>query len=254
MGGSMNRSEDHKEQLGRMVSLLIDYSAPIESNFLTHPERILIHQRHQAQHLTKTLANNYPKTSDHLSQDKFRTLSAQYHLAYPCCDPVLDRHGKTLPEFLNTSTWRVSYPYLSQLALLERTLSEFSSASYPESPLKLNELRRYSQAGTLTNLTVYLNPSLQIITSDGDLWQLWHYPKSHWQSSQQAQWIGVWQTDEIQMTKFPTALAPMIIQVLNDGRDIDDVWTQLASEQGILKLQECLGFGLQAGWLHAAPS
>lgn len=251
----MNSShhEDNDKLLARMADLFRDESESSHSNFLTHPERIVIHQRHQTQHLTKTLAAAYPKLHQHLGLENFRRLSLDYGKTHPCSEPILDQFGQLLPGFLTKSTYWARSPYLSKLAWFERMLQEISCSTNQTSPLDLDELRKHSQAASLANLDIYLNPSMQIIASDGDLWQLWHHPHSAWQSSTEPQWIAAWRTHDVQITVLPAPLAPLLDQVLKSKMELDQLCSQVATEQSLQRLQVTLGFGLEAGWLHAAP-
>lgn len=74
--------------------------------------------------LTGALGDTYSSIWFYLGDENFFALSHEYINSYLSTSFDLDDYGEYLPEFLEGSSWNKKYPYLLELAKIERSFHE----------------------------------------------------------------------------------------------------------------------------------
>ncbi|MFW7377248.1 MAG: putative DNA-binding domain-containing protein [Oligoflexus sp.] len=244
----MSLSSDEKKLVQKFARSIIDPQIPLNSEQIRHPERMSLHRHHHQQVLSNTLRNRFPKLAGRLQAVAFSQLCRQFQEIYPCREPVLEHYGHRLPEFL--AKRRGQDDGLANLASLEKQIHTLQQQQEPLAALSLEQIRTIIDKGQILQLKLFLNPSLIIISSRGNLWDFWHEDEALWQLSPQD--LGLWLGGgELKIQQFPNIVAHSIQEIIQQGLAIDLLWEQIATSYGMEALQDWMRKGLESFWLQA---
>jgi hypothetical protein len=124
-------------------------------------ERLEIYANAYFHRLFDCLKEDYPATLVVIGEDAFRTLVSAYLAAHPSDSASVFGVGRFLPDFVVRYPEVTSWPFLDDLARLERTLIEvFHAADAP--PLTATELQRIP-AERWDGLRLSLHPAVTIL-------------------------------------------------------------------------------------------
>ncbi len=118
------------------------------------------------------LASNFPVVRTMLGEDAFAILARRHVLAHPPTDPRLCLYGKNLPQSVTASSELVAWPWLPDMARLERLVVEaLFAAAPPTRPRRLTPGRSWPLA-----------PATRWLMSDWPIVNLWqaHQPGAVW--------------------------------------------------------------------------
>lgn len=121
--------------------------------------------------LLDILVDDYPKVHTLMGDDAFYTLSNDYISDHPSQFFSVRYFGQSLAQYLRNSTLYFDHPYLAEMADFEWLISNTLDAS-DQPILGIDALHKLTpdQWG---ELSIEFHPSLQIITCEWDVPQLW---------------------------------------------------------------------------------
>jgi hypothetical protein len=111
------------EEIGRVIR---------PSASLTSVERVGVYQGMYLLRMVEALENDYPALAHFLGGEEFANLVTRYVAAHPSRSYTLNRLGEGLPEFIRASRGIRRKTFATDLARLERAVTEVFDA--PESP------------------------------------------------------------------------------------------------------------------------
>jgi hypothetical protein len=104
----------------------------LPSNTLTSVERVGVYQGMYLLRMIEALEGDYPAVAHFLGSDDFAELVERYARAHPSSSYTFNRFGGKFPEFIREAKWLRRRAVLTDLARLERAVTEVFDA--PESP------------------------------------------------------------------------------------------------------------------------
>ena len=104
----------------------------LPSKTLTPVERVGVYQGMYLMRMEEALEGDYPAVAHYLGSDAFAELVERYAEAHPSRSYTFNRFGGGFPEFIRDAKWLRRRALLSDLARLERAVTEVFDA--PESP------------------------------------------------------------------------------------------------------------------------
>lgn len=107
---------------------------------LSAAERLEIYANAYFYRILDCLKEDFPATLKTLGADNFHNLITGYLIEYPPTQPSIAEAGRHLAEFLRDHPMRERWPYVADLARLERTLIEVFNAAEAE-PLGAEAMR-----------------------------------------------------------------------------------------------------------------
>ncbi len=114
--------------------------------------------------LSGVLGDKFPVIKQLVGEEFFKFLAHEYYHAFPPQSPLVTAYGDKLADFLETFAPVAAYPYLPDMARLERLWLEAYHAA-DDTPLKPNEI--IAAAGeNIADLTFEFHPSLRLFKSD----------------------------------------------------------------------------------------
>ena len=124
-----------------MLGDLKDLEDLIESDDrLSATERLEIYANAYFYRILDCLKEDFPATLKTLGADNFHNLVTGYLIEYPPTEPSISYAGRHLAEFLSHHPMRERWPFICDLARLERTLVEVFHAAEAE-PLNAEAMR-----------------------------------------------------------------------------------------------------------------
>jgi hypothetical protein len=124
-------------------------------------ERLQIYATAYFHRLLESLTEDYPVTLAVIGEEEFRALVAAYLAAHPSNSPSVFGVGRSLPDFIVRYPEVMPWPFLGDLARLERTLIEiFHAADAP--PLTATELQHIPPE-RWDELRLYPHPAVAIL-------------------------------------------------------------------------------------------
>jgi hypothetical protein len=114
-----SREELAPDQIDRVI---------LPSKTLTSVERVGVYQGMYLLRMVEALENDYPALAHFLGQDAFADLVTRYVAAHPSRSYTLNRLGEALPEFIRTTRGIRKKAFASDLARLERAVTEVFDA------------------------------------------------------------------------------------------------------------------------------
>ena len=125
------------------------------------PERLKIYGRAYFSRIADVLKKDFPATSGILGAGNFHDLVVGYLAKHPPTEPSISHAGRYLPDFLRAHPLREHWPFIADLAHLERTLLEVFQAADAD-VLKSETMRRIPPA-QWPNFAVKTIPALALI-------------------------------------------------------------------------------------------
>jgi hypothetical protein len=133
---------------------------------LSAAERLEIYANAYFYRILDCLKEDFPATLAVLDADNFHNLVTGYLIEYPPTEPSISYAGRHLYEFLRHHPMRERWPFIADLARLERTLIEVFHAAEAEA---LNAEAMHSIApGDWPSLAMRTHPALAIVDCE------WH--------------------------------------------------------------------------------
>lgn len=121
--------------------------------------------------LVEVLANEYPLLRSHIGEDAFEKLARAFLAAHPSQTQNARWVGKSFPEFLKQHWMARARTDLSELAAIERAVSDaFDSADAPV--LGFADLSAF-EPGAWGHLTFKLHPSVTLLHGESNALQIW---------------------------------------------------------------------------------
>lgn len=253
----MRKTKSYQQELAALVEA-IDFNTDLQ-NFqkaqqFTHPERLSIHQKHRWYRHYHSLLQIFPRLAAHLGPQNFCLLAYSYCQEQACHDPNLDDFGLALPQFLASSEWQLKQPYFAEFAQLELMAYQIQSQPpvHQRPSLSLQKIAEYIQQARLAKLELIVNPSLQLLSSKGNLWQLWNEPYNSWRPLATRQWLAIWQSEKkAEVAVLPEQLGPLLSHLCNGELSFDELGQQLCQIWGMDGFQSWVLSALTQGLLHA---
>ena len=134
-------------------------------------ERLDIYAQMYCARLLDALMEDFPRVAAIVGEDQFRELGRTYLRQYPSAHPSLRYLGSHVPEFLATQPAGTTFPFLPDLARLERTRLEVFDAPDVE-PLRSEDLQVISAEAWAT-LRFQVIPTLETLTCAWPVQQVW---------------------------------------------------------------------------------
>jgi hypothetical protein len=128
---------------------------------LSATERLEIYANAYFYRILDCLKEDFPATLAMLGGDNFHNLVTGYLIEYPPTEPSISHAGRHLAEFLRHHPIRERWPFIGDLARLERTLIEVFHAADAE-PLKAAAMRALAP-DDWPALTLRAHPALAIV-------------------------------------------------------------------------------------------
>jgi hypothetical protein len=146
----------------RRENLLGDLEDMIESDDrLSATERLEIYANAYFYRILDCLKEDFPATLAVLGDDNFHNLVTGYLIEYPPTEPSISYAGRHLAVFLGHHPMRERWPFIGDLARLERTLIEVFHAAEAE-PLNAEAMRAVAPEDWPT-LAMRTHPALAIV-------------------------------------------------------------------------------------------
>ncbi len=125
--------------------------------------RFAVYRNNVIVSLTEALGRTFPAVRNLLGEEYFAALAREFIRAYPPKSPVLGDYGDDFGDFLDAFPPLASYPYLGDVARMERAyLSAYHAADAPMlNPERLAGLEGEQLAG----LCFTLHPATRLVTS-----------------------------------------------------------------------------------------
>ena len=99
---------------------------------LSADDRVGIYAHMYLDRLLEVLTEDYPATRAVLGEDNFHNLITGYLVEYPPTEPSVTWAGRYLADFLRDHLMRSRFPFIADLAMLERsTIDVFCAADVP---------------------------------------------------------------------------------------------------------------------------
>ena len=140
---------------------------------LTATERLEIYANAYFYRILDCLKEDFPATFATVGPDNFHNLITAYLIEYPPTEPSISYAGRHLAEFLRHHSMRPRierWPFIADLARLERTLIEIFHAAEAE-PLSAEAMRSVAP-GDWPALAMRTHPALAMIDCDWRVDQL----------------------------------------------------------------------------------
>ena len=145
-----------------VIDDLYDLESLIESDDrLSATERLEIYANAYFYRILDCLKEDFPATLATLGDDNFHNLVTGYLMEYPPSEPSISYAGRHLADFLLHHPMRGQWPFIGDLARLERTLIEVFHAADAE-PLSAEALRAIAP-DTWPELAMRTHPALAIV-------------------------------------------------------------------------------------------
>ena len=145
--------------------ILGDLEKIIESDDrLSATERLEIYANAYFYRILDCLKEDFPATLVTLGADNFHNLVTGYLIEYPPTEPSISYAGRHLAEFLRHHPMRERWPFIGDLAWLERTLIEVFHAAEAE-PLSAEAMRAVAP-DDWPALAMRTHPALAIVDCD----------------------------------------------------------------------------------------
>ncbi|WP_052711471.1 HvfC/BufC N-terminal domain-containing protein [Elstera litoralis] len=136
------------------------------------PERAQIYRNNVRLSLTAALAANFPVTATLVGADYFAQAARHFLRAHPPARPDMASYGADFPAFLATAPGMADFPYVAEVARLERAMIETLLA--PAAPaLAASDFAAVPEA-SFAALRFTAHPSARLVQSSfavADLWQ-----------------------------------------------------------------------------------
>jgi len=132
-------------------------------------QRFAVYRNNVMSSLIEALADNFPVVRNQVGSDFFSAMAADYIRHTPPVSPVLAFYGENMPAFLENFPPLRHYPWLGDLARLERQFILSWHAPEPDVAFSPDQI----QSDDTTDLYAHLNPSLQLIHSPWAINSLW---------------------------------------------------------------------------------
>ncbi len=161
-----------REMMNRFDAALTDPARPVPAMFEGSAARFNVYRNNIAVSLSDALAETFPVTRQLVGDEFFDGVAQAYVLKNRPSSPVLSEYGKTFPAFLNTFSVLEDYPFLSDVARLERLWLDAYHAADAD-PIGIDALARIPE-DDLDDLTLLLHPSLRLMQSDTAAVSIWH--------------------------------------------------------------------------------
>jgi hypothetical protein len=176
----------HKIQQQFWHSLRISEKMALNSNFiakggkLTPQKRLNIYQRTGRTAHINALAQCYSCCETILGEKYFNQIAMQYFYKYPAINQNLNTYGELfadfLQDFINDHTELEEYPYLPDLARLEKGYEQ-AYFSINDEPFDFSALSKLS-AQEQNNLCLKLSNSIYVLQSDYPIYEIWNANQS----------------------------------------------------------------------------
>jgi hypothetical protein len=158
------------QQAGFAAYLLGESDTPPPG--LHAPERAQIYRNNVRLSLTAALAANFPVTAKLVGEEYFAQVARHFLRAYPPSQPDMARYGADFPAFLGTAPGMADFPYVPEVARVERAMIEALLAPAAP-PLAASDFAAVPEA-SFADLRFSAHPSTRLIQSAfavADLWQ-----------------------------------------------------------------------------------
>lgn len=135
------------------------------------PRRFAVYRNNVLVGLAKAVAGSFPAVGRIVGNDFFKTMARAYVTTNPPTSPLLMEYGKTFADFIAAYEPASSFPYLSDVARIERTWREAYHAAEAESlgPADLASIAEID----LPALILSLHPSLRVVRSAYPALTIW---------------------------------------------------------------------------------
>ena len=153
---------------------------------LTARERLEIYANAYFFRLLEVFKEDYPALLAVIGDDNFHNLATSYLVDYPPTEPSVLYAGRKLPAFLRTYPLRDRWPFLADLATLERAMLDVFHAA-DASPLSTDAMRTIAPSAWPA-MRLQLHPATRILDLEWPVDSIlhavekhdpWHPPQSH---------------------------------------------------------------------------
>jgi hypothetical protein len=135
--------------------------------------RFAVYRNNVQSSLIDALADSYPVVVQLVGDEFFRAMARLYVQSCPPQSPLLNDYGKDFAEFIDSFEPAASVPYLADVARLERLRVQAYHAADAQ-PLGHEQIAAVlSDPQALSELTLGLHPSLNLLTSAFAVVAIW---------------------------------------------------------------------------------
>jgi len=145
---------------------VIEQAAPLS----TH-DRLDVYANAYFYRLLESLAADFTTVHRVLGEERFHDLVAHYLMRFPSNSPNIGDLGETFPRYIKESPHSKSFPFLYELAMLERAIMECLFTNHLP-PLDVRSFQTKSEEEWATARFV-LDPAIRLISVQWPVDQLW---------------------------------------------------------------------------------
>ncbi|GAA5182295.1 DNA-binding domain-containing protein [Niveibacterium umoris] len=135
--------------------------------------RFAVYRNNRAASLIAGLEDAFPVTRELVGQDCFRALASGFIEAHPPRSPALFEYGDALPDFIGDIDALKPYPYLSDVARLERLRVVAWHAADAQALKPADFAACLADVETLPVLKFRMLPSFALLESDWAVYAIW---------------------------------------------------------------------------------
>jgi hypothetical protein len=220
---------------------------------MTAAERVEIYATGYFYRILEVMKEDFPATLAVVGADNFHNLVTGYLIDYPPTQPSIYFAGKSFALFLATNQLRERWPFLADLATLERANLESFHAT--DAPALDGELVRTIPAAAWPALKLRMHPATRLVASawridrllraveDGGAWQIPDREDVAIIVSRRDARVS-WRVAE------DTERAALLLASADDGATFADVCEAIAAAVHTTDDVAALINRLLAGWLH----
>ncbi|GID08086.1 DUF2063 domain-containing protein [Pseudomonas sp. 008] len=160
------------------ASALLDPQRPcpegvFSANGADPASRFAVYRNNVQSSLINALAVSYPVVMQLVGDEFFRAMAGLYVQSCPPQSPLINDYGKDFAEFIDSFEPAASVPYLADMARLERLRVQAYHAADAQ-PLSHEQIATVlSDPQALSELTVGLHPSLNLLASAFAVVAIW---------------------------------------------------------------------------------
>jgi hypothetical protein len=143
----------------------------METTTVSVDVRLSIYSEAYQSRLIEALATSYPVMRDYLGYDRFQMLGQQYLEKYPSHFRSIRWFGDCLEVFLKESELYSNFPYLSELAKVEWTMTLVFDA--PDSHILTIDALSNIPPESWVDMQIHLHPSIYLMQFKWNVLPLW---------------------------------------------------------------------------------
>lgn len=229
----------YEEPEPRLAELIIDQPP------LSRSDRLSIYANGYLDRIVEALENDFDTIHRVLGCDMFRRLCSLYLIAHPSKTHTLSEVGKHLPEFIRSTRFHESHPFLADLAELDWVVVKTFFANDSDR-LDLARLSDRSE-DDWNDALLRLAPSVNTLQCEWNIDELWHAKESQQEAlgrlaKQGATRLLVYRKDDEVWIEPLTPISYELLRLMRSGLKLESLTSALIVEHKFSadEVQKCL--------------